>query len=43
MAGIIRGTDEKCGSQFSYVDLEERIPARYIPAAEAQEACLMQI
>ncbi|WP_417725820.1 IS5 family transposase [Salipiger sp.] len=25
----MRGTDEKCGSLFSYVDLEERIPARH--------------
>ena len=25
----MRGTDEKNGSLFSYVDLEERIPARH--------------
>ena len=25
----MRGTDEKCGSLFSYVDLAERIPARH--------------
>lgn len=29
-AGVmIRGTDEANGSLFSYVDLEERIPARH--------------
>ena len=25
----MRGTDEKSGSLFSYVDLEQRIPARH--------------
>lgn len=25
----MRGTDEKCGSLFSYVNLEERIAARH--------------
>jgi len=25
----MRGTDEACGSLFSYVDLEERIPSRH--------------
>lgn len=25
----MRGTDEKSGSLFSYVDLEERIPAKH--------------
>ncbi len=29
-AGVImRGTDETSGSLFSYVDLEDRIPARH--------------
>ena len=30
MAGVMmRGTDEASGSLFSYVDLEDRIPARH--------------
>ena len=29
LGAVMRGTDETTGSLFSYVDLEERIPARH--------------
>jgi len=34
----MRGTDERSGSLFSYVDLEARIPARAIPLAHDPRA-----